>query len=64
MKLIVEFVEYGTRLNIVAKSKALNSLKRMIIPKANPISPTRLTIIAFMADLLAWIRVNQKLIKR
>jgi len=29
-----------------------------------PKSPTRLRIIALIADLLAWIRVNQKLIRR
>lgn len=34
------------------------------IPKAKPTSPTRLTNIAFIADLLAWIRVCQKPIKR
>jgi hypothetical protein len=34
------------------------------IPKASPTSPTRLTIIALIADLLACIRVCQKLINK
>lgn len=34
------------------------------IAKANPTSPTRFTIIALIADLLAWIRVCQKLISK
>ena len=32
--------------------------------KANPTSPTLLTIIALIADLPAWIRLNQKLINK
>ena len=34
------------------------------IDSARPISPTRFTSIAFIADLLAWIRVCQKLINK
>jgi hypothetical protein len=34
------------------------------IPKAKPTSPIRLIIIALIADLLAWIRVCQKLINK
>ncbi len=30
----------------------------------SPRSPTRLRILAFTADLFAWIRANQKLIRR
>jgi hypothetical protein len=42
----------------------LNVKKQTLIPKAKPISPTRLTSIALIADLDAWIRVCQKLISK
>jgi len=42
----------------------LNVKKTRLIPKAKPTSPTRLTSIAFIADLLAWILVCQKPINR
>jgi hypothetical protein len=38
--------------------------KMVMIPKVNATSLIRFTINALMADLLAWILVNQKLIKR
>jgi len=42
----------------------LKTLKITKIPKSKPKSPTRFTIKAFIAALLACILVNQKLIKR
>ena len=38
--------------------------KEAHIPNAKPTSPTRLTSIALIADLLAWILVCQKLINK
>jgi hypothetical protein len=34
------------------------------MPNAKPMSPTLLTSIALIADLLAWIRASQKLINK
>ena len=42
----------------------MNVRKIIQIPKARPTSPTRLTSIALIADLLAWMRVCQKLINK
>jgi hypothetical protein len=42
----------------------LKTKKQADIPKAKPISPNRLTNIAFIAALLAWKRVFQKLINK
>jgi|TARA_B100001250_G_scaffold413773_1_gene449029 hypothetical protein len=42
----------------------LNTRNAVQIPSIKPRSPTRLTSIAFIADLLACIRVCQKLINK
>ncbi len=54
----------GVNANTVAKSRDPKLIRIRNMAKANPISPILLTTIAFIAALLAWIRVNQKLISK
>ena len=54
----------GERLNTVLQSKLPKTQNSAKNPTLKNISPTRLTVKAFMADLFAWIRVNQKLISK
>lgn len=54
----------GDKLNTVLQSKFPNTQNRAKNPTLKNISPTRLTVNALMADLLAWIRVYQKLISK
>lgn len=46
------------------KSRDFVKKKMEIIPKVKPKSPILLTINAFIAALLAFVRVNQKLINK
>ena len=50
--------------NTIEQSKVLNVKKTEQIDKARPRSPIRLTSIALMADLPAWILVCQKLMSK
>lgn len=64
IKVIIVSLIKGVRLKIVEKlrfPKLINIAKNLI---EKNISPTRLTTSALIALLLAWIRVNQKLISR
>ena len=54
----------GAALKTEEKSKDPNSSQIANIAKTNPMSPTRLTNMAFMAALLASILVNQKFINK
>jgi hypothetical protein len=49
---------------ITENSNVPNSFINIIIAKTNPMSPTRLTSIALIAALFAFILVNQKLINK
>ena len=51
-------------INISLNSKDPVNIHKYIIPINNPISPNLFIIIAFIADLLAWILVYQKLINK
>jgi hypothetical protein len=64
ISIILELENSYKQQKIVSYSTLPRNIQIMIIPSNNPISPILLIIIAFIADLLACILVNQKLIKR
>ena len=49
----VLFKQQGTKAKVVAQSTVLNVKNEIQIPIARPMSPTRLTSMALIADLLA-----------
>jgi hypothetical protein len=57
-------IKNGAKENITPNSIDLKVQNVVIIPKVRATSLIRFTIKAFMADLFAWILVNQKLIRR
>lgn len=62
--ILLEEVGAAAILKVEEKSRDPNWSQMTNIANTNPMSPTRLTNIAFMAALLASILVNQKFINR